>query len=307
MGITHSDRPATEIVAARPTLLGGVTLSKVSWSAIFAGIILVLAVEILLDVLGAGFGFRAVHPGVNASGLGIGAGIWWFVSTIIAFLFGGYVAARLAGVAHRWDGVLHGLVIWGGVALIAVYLLTSAVGGMIGGAFSVLGGSISAVGGAVKAAAPQVENIAGINSKAVEQQVSNLLQTTPQNPGAMSHEQAIKAIGQAIPDLLAGGAKGTAARNRISDIVAAQANISPQDAQKRVNEAERRLTGLKNEAVATATQAAHTVAAAASRISFMMFIMLLVGAISAGVGGALASPRRVLLATRSPPLADDVI
>ncbi len=307
MSTSHDNPPPTEIVAAPAAALANPAPGRVSWSAIFAGIVLVLAVEVLLNMLGAGIGLGLVNPAgsgtPNASSFGIAAGLWWLVSTIIALVFGCYVAARLAAVASRWDGVLHGLVIWGGTVLITVYLLTSAIGGVIGGAFSVVGGTVSAAGSvvggtaagagnAVKAMLPRIEQAAGINPDALQQQAEDILQSpTPQDPASMSRPDAVKAVGQSLPDLLSGGDKAVAAKQRIADIVAAQAHISPQDAQRRVDDARARLTDLKNQAAQTARQAAGSSAAAGSRGSFVAFVALLIGAVAAGIGGALASPQ----------------
>ena len=304
----------TEAATASAIGLRDETPSRVSWSAIFAGIVLVLAIEVLLDVLGAGVGLGLVNPGGSgtptAGSFGTVAGIWWLVSTIIALVFGGYAAARLAAVASRWDGVLHGLVIWGGAVLITVYLLTSAIGGLIGGAFAVLGGTDSAAGSvisstasnagsAVKAALPQVEQATGITPNVIQQQAEAILQSpTPQDPASMSRPDAVKAIGQALPDLLSGGEKAAAAKKRITDIVAAQAHISPQDAQKRVDDAQARITDLKNQAAQTAAKAADASANAASNASFLAFVSLLIGAVAAAVGGSLASPQPLFFARR---------
>ncbi|MDQ2741064.1 MAG: hypothetical protein M3Z66_02005 [Chloroflexota bacterium] len=134
-----------------------VTRPRVSWSAIFAGVALVIAIEVLLGALGAGVGLGFVNPKAGttpeASNFGIGAGIWWLVSTVIALIIGGYAAARLAGVPTRFDGVLHGLVIWSLALLLTIYLITSTVGGLVGGAFSVIGGTVSAAGSAIGSAA----------------------------------------------------------------------------------------------------------------------------------------------------------
>ena len=281
------------------------THRRVSWSAIFAGVVLVMAIQVLLGVLGAGVGLGFVSPKAGttpgASSFGIGAGVWWLVSTVIALIVGGYVAARLAGVPTRFDGVLHGLVIWGLALLLTVYLVTSAGGGLIGGAFSVIGGTVSAAGSAIGSTAsaagsgakdilPQIEQTTGINPYVLQKQAESILQgSTPQDPASMSRADAVKAIGQALPDLVSGGDKAEAAKQRITDIVAAQAHISP-EAQKRVADAQTRLTDLKNQAVQTAKQAADTSAAAASCASFLAFIGLLIGAIAAGIGGGLASP-----------------
>lgn len=283
----------------------------VSWPAIFAGIVLVLGVEILLNMLGAGVGLGIINPGTSgtpsASSFGMGAGIWWIISTIIALLFGCYAAARLARVPHRWDGVLHGLVIWAGVVLITVYLISSAIGGVIGGAFSVVGGTISGagsvVGGAasgagsiVQAALPEFAGSGGLTPNLLKQQAESLLGApTPQNPADMNHAQAVAAIGKELPDLLAGGTRGAAAKTQIANIVAAQTHISPQDAQQRITNVENRLREITHQAVTTG-------AATASRGALLAFAALLIGAIAAAIGGALASPRRALLARQIPPV-----
>src|ERR1700760_1185923 len=150
----------------RPTVLetttttmggGSYTHRRISWAAIFGGVILVVTVQLLLSLLGAGIGLGTVDVNAgttpDASSLGIGAGAWWIVSSVIALAFGGYSAAWLAGIELRWDGVLHGLITWGIATLLTIYLLSSAIGGIIGGGFSALGGIASAAGSGVKVAA----------------------------------------------------------------------------------------------------------------------------------------------------------
>ena len=92
------------------------THRRISWAAIFGGVVLVVAVQLLLSLLGAGIGLGTVNTNLGstptASSLGIGAGVWWVVSSCIALATGGYVAAWLAGIEIRFDGVLHGLITW---------------------------------------------------------------------------------------------------------------------------------------------------------------------------------------------------
>jgi hypothetical protein len=290
-------------------LVTGQARARVSWSAIFAGVVLAVAVQLLLSILGAGVGLGFVNPGhadsASAATLGLGAGIWWMVSMIISLIVGGYIAARMAGVDTRLDGLLHGLVVWGLAMMLTIYLLTSAVGGVIGGAFSavagtvsaagsVIGSTASAVGGGVKDIGPQAARIAGISPNALQQRAQDLLQSsTPQDPASMSPADATKAIAQEMPNLVAGGQKGSAAKQRITDIIAAQAHISPQDAQKRVDNAVAQFNQDKEQAIATAKNAADASAAAASHASFLTFLGLLIGAIAGAVGGVIATPREV--------------
>jgi hypothetical protein len=267
---------------------------RISWPAIFAGAVLVIAVELLLSALGTGVGLGLVHPGSSqtpaAGSLGTGAGIWWLISTIIALLIGSYATARLASVTARYDGMLHGLVVWGVTLLVVVYLITSAVGGLIGGAFSVLGNAVSSAGTGIKAAAPQGVSATGLSPEMIQQQARDFLQSGNQEPATMSLEDAQKAIARALPDLAAGGDRATQAKNRIIDIMAAQLKISRGDAAKRFDEAEARFNQVRQQAVQTATTADQT-ATAASGAAFMAFAAMLIGAIAAGIGGALASPQ----------------
>ena len=287
---------------------------RVSWSAIFAGVVLVVAIELLLGLLGSGVGLGFVAPnaggaadvgglsagGFSIGGLSQGVGLWLLASTVIALAIGGYAAARLAVVARRFDGVLHGLVVWGLTLLLAAWLIGSAVGGLIGGVSSVIGGPVSAVatalGGAAsaggQAAKPDFERVSGLDPNLLRQQAESLLQSpTPPDPASMNRADAVQAIGVQLPELAAGGDRMAAAKQRIVAIVAAQAHISSADAEKRVDDAQARFGQAKEAATQTAQQAARASAAAASHVSLLGFAGLLIGAIAAGGGGALASPR----------------
>ena len=56
---------------------------RISWAAIFGGVILVVTVQLLLSLLGAGIGLGTVNVNAgsmpDASSLGIGAGLWWVI------------------------------------------------------------------------------------------------------------------------------------------------------------------------------------------------------------------------------------
>jgi hypothetical protein len=101
------------VVDTTSTLTGGAhTHPRVSWAAIFGGVIVVVGFQLLFSVLGAGIGLGTLDTNAGstpaASSLGIGAGIWWVVSSCLALFAGSYVTAWLAGIETRFDGVLHG-------------------------------------------------------------------------------------------------------------------------------------------------------------------------------------------------------
>jgi hypothetical protein len=267
---------------------------RVAWSAIFAGAFVVIATELLLGMLGAGVGLGLVQPRgpPSAGNLSLAAGLWWLVSTIIAFAFGSYVAARLAGVARRYDGMLHGLVIWGVAVLVTFYLLTSAFGTAVSGAFSIIGSTISAAGQGIKAAAPELTSSNGLSPQLFQQQAQDFLQPTNPNPATMSKQDAAKAIAGALPDLAAGGDRAAKAKEQIINIMASQLNLSHDEAAKRFDAAQARFEQARNNAVRSGKQAADEAAAAASRAAYATFGVMLLDAIAACIGGALASPRR---------------
>lgn len=271
---------------------------RISWGAIFGGVVLAIALQILLSLLGAGIGLGTVNVAAgstpDASSFGIGAGIWWVVSTILALFAGGYAAAWLAGNEIKFDGMLHGLVAWGISTILTLYLLTSAVGGLIGGGFSAISSVASSAGGAVKDAAAPVAKTFGVSPDMVQDQARAYLQPTNPDPATMSPQDAQKTIAQDLVTYERGGPDAAAARTDIINITAAQMKISQADATKKFDDAQAKIQQTTAEAKQKATAAADATASGASKTSFAMFVDLLLGAIAAAVGGMVAIQRRVI-------------
>lgn len=144
------------------------SFDRISWGAVFAGVTLALVTQIVLSMLGTGIGLSTIDPlegDTPGAGIGIGAGIWWAVTSIVTLFIGGWVAGHLAGVPRRSDGALHGLLVWGLATLIAFYLLTSAVGKLVSGTFNMLGSVASGVGSAVSSVAPEVADVVSEQAK----------------------------------------------------------------------------------------------------------------------------------------------
>lgn len=275
---------------------------RISWAAIFAGVIMVVVIQLLLSMLGAGIGLGTVDVNAgntpDASSLGIGAGVWWVVSSCLALLFGGYVAAWLAGIEIRFDGMLHGLVTWGIATILTIYLLTSAIGGIIGGGFSALGGVASAAGSGVKDVAQPLAQAAGVSPDMIQQQTQAYLNPTNPNPATMSPQDAQKEVARNLVIYAKGGPDAGTAKSQIIAIMAAQQHISTDDATRQFNDNEAKLKQTRDQAVQTAKNAADASAAGASKASFAAFGDLLLGAIAAAIGGSLAVQRRLQVAHR---------
>jgi hypothetical protein len=100
---------------------------RVRWGPILAGLVCTLAALALLGTLGSAIGASAYDAGDSARNFGIGAGIWGIVSVLIAFAFGGWVAARSITFRERNDGLLNGAMVWAVAIPLMAYLLASMV------------------------------------------------------------------------------------------------------------------------------------------------------------------------------------
>lgn len=269
---------------------------RIFWGALFAGVVLTLAIQLLLGMLGLGVGFSTISPAQgpnglpNATNFEIGAALWWTISYLIALFAGGYTAARLAGVPTNWDGVLHGLLTWAFVLLVSFWLMTTAVGALIGGAFNTVSSAVSSLGSAatetVKATAPQLMQATGLSPDVLNQRATELLG----GPGGgdvktMSRDTAAKEIGADLLTVLQGGDLAQQARQRIVQIMAAQLGISEQEANSRLDQMIARLQKTKEQVVGEAKQAADQAASGLSKISFVGFVSLLLGACAGALGG----------------------
>ena len=300
---TYDERRAPSATVDTIASVGPHTHRRISWAAIFGGVILIVAIQLLLSLLGAGIGLGTVDTNAGStpspSSLGVGAGIWWVVSSCIALVAGGYVAAWLAGIELRFDGMLHGLVAWGIATLLTFWLLTSAIGGIIGGGFSALSSVASAAGSGVSEVAKPIAQAAGVSPDMIQQQAQSYLQPTNPDPATMSPQDAQKEIVTSLTTYAGGGPDAAAAKERIVNIMAAQMKISHDEAAKKFDDAQTKLKRTRDQAVQTAKDAADASAAAASKTSFAAFGVLLLGAIAAALGGSLAVQRRLLIAQRT--------
>jgi hypothetical protein len=120
---------------------------RISWGAILAGSVAAISVQLLLTLLGISIGAWVADPAAGREGMqgiGIGAGIWALATFIIALFCGGWIAGRMAGVSNKLDGMLEGFLVWSAVTALSFMLLTSTIGGILGGAAGLAGNLLSA-------------------------------------------------------------------------------------------------------------------------------------------------------------------
>jgi hypothetical protein len=267
--------------------------NRASWGAIIAGVVTALVVQLLLNLLGIGIGaaaLSAANPAENpdASTFSIGAGLWWTLSGIIASFCGGVVAGRLCGVTKVNTARWHGFVAWCVTTLVIFYLLTNALGGVVGGSLSALGNTL---GGVTRSAASAVSGAAqNADTGGLEAQVRSLV--NPSDTQSVQNSLLTYIRASATGDQQA----ANAARDQAVNGLARVANISPDEARSRLNQVEQHYRQTMDQAKQQATRAAEVSRQTASRAGFFGFIALVLGAIAAWYGGGIETPHPVAAA-----------
>lgn len=275
---TSVDHPTPATAATAQAVLA----NKVSWGAIFAGVTIALVTQVVLTLIGAGIGVATLDPasasGPSASTISIGAGIWTVASALVSAFAGGFVAARLSGRTDTTAAALHGLTTWAFTTLLILYLLTTTVGSLVGGA---VGGLTSALGGigrtAIETAAPAVAGSEVNPLDAIESQV----RATGTDPEALQANAV-----NAIRALVMGGEDGAdEARTQAAQALAQARGIPVPEAQAQVAEIEERYRQAVATAQETATQAADAAASVVSRGARLAALALVLGAAAGWFGG----------------------
>ncbi len=160
-----------------------VTGFRLSWGAIFAGLVMATALQIVLATLGGAIGLAAFDPS-SGKGLGIGAALWAVLTILVSLFLGGGTTGRLAGVLSRKDAFLHGALLWALSTLLTVWMVSRGVGAITGTAFRVAGNVAGATAGAVANGASSAI-AAGVNRErndgddfSLRQELNTLLRQT---------------------------------------------------------------------------------------------------------------------------------
>ncbi len=107
---------------------------RVRWGPIWAGLLSALSLFLLLNVLALAIGATSVEPGTNVGDAAKLGGIAPAIIGLLAFFFGGWVAARTAAVRGRGNGIFNGFLVWALGTVLAVALATFGLGSLLGAA-----------------------------------------------------------------------------------------------------------------------------------------------------------------------------
>ncbi|WP_316739184.1 hypothetical protein [Pedobacter aquatilis] len=317
-------------------------ISRLSWGAIIAGVLIAIAVQLLLSFLGLGIGFGSINPLDEAkpfSGLGMGALVWWIVSMLISVFSGGWVAGWFSSHVQRTDLVLHGLLTWCLLTFLNMYLITSSVGKIIGGAGSVITKGFSLAGEGIKAVAPEagkmVKDQLGVDENTfgkMKQEAERLLKQTEKKelqPGSLDKkinqasgegkstgkeilenpQEAQQRIDALISKLFSQNDSTFEAADKeaLVNIVRNRTGKSQAESEQIVDNwittiktAREKVQEVKAQAEAKAREVGDEMASALSKFALFSFFGMLVGAVSASYGAIIASNKRLVVVQEVP-------
>ena len=99
------------------------------WPAIVAGLFVALGIHIVLTAFGLGVLFLQAESGEGGSSMAAaGLLLWSGLAWVAASFIGGYVTAWVADATRHIESLLHGLVLWGAMTFILMFLPPSTMG-----------------------------------------------------------------------------------------------------------------------------------------------------------------------------------
>lgn len=292
---TNPPRPST----VAPSQHGSVVPSYIDWAAIFAGAVFAMAISFVLISFGAGLGLSLTSPysgeGVSAAWIAIASGIWFAWVMVTAFGAGGYLAGRMrsrAGDATAdevsvRDGT-HGLMVWATGAVVSMVIAAFGISGIAGAGAAVLGAGAQTATDAVEEAVSSdyfanlmlrpASGDATADGADTDGQAPTVLQTGQDTPSAATIDPAVEErVGSIIVRAVASGEMVERDRVYLAQIVAANTDLSQQEARTRVDEIGTEI----DQAIATAVEAVEQARIAGVVFGFIAAATLLIGAVAA--------------------------
>jgi hypothetical protein len=118
-------------VGADAGWIGNGRRDRVRWGAIWAGLVTAIATFLLLTTAAVAIGAQVLDAR-DGDQAGMAGGIVSAVIALLAFLAGGFVAGRTAGVIGRGYGALNGFLVWALGVVLIVALAAFGLGSLFG-------------------------------------------------------------------------------------------------------------------------------------------------------------------------------
>jgi hypothetical protein len=135
-----------------------VGLRHISWGAILAGIAVTMVIYIALNLLGLAVGASVIDMLEDPLSFEFATGtvVWIAASGLISLFAGGWVAGRMSRSYHEVDGMVHGIVVWAVASLVMFFLMFWTLNNVVNGAANAVGSGLSLAGTSLAEAAPEV-------------------------------------------------------------------------------------------------------------------------------------------------------
>lgn len=285
------------------TTASGGRSRMIAWGAVIAGVILAIAIQLMLGLLGLGLGFGGL-PGTDRSvtALASAAGIYSLIAALVGLFIGAFATARFADLSEKIDAILHGLVTWAVATLLVVVVLGGTASSVLGGAFGAVGASVEGL----STAAANLANPASTGSSLPDSVASDLRALTSSGSQRTASDTAEEGEGSTSNDAApAPSNAGNTAESFAAIAAALSETASAEERQRAVaaiqnmgglsqSAAEQRLASYQqsfDEMARSARQLADDAARSVAAASFSAFIALLLGAVVSVLGGFLGRSR----------------
>jgi hypothetical protein len=175
---------------------------RVRWAGVMSGFFVALGVLMMMGILGLAIGVTALGDpraatGETASGLGIGAGVWAFITMLVALLLGGMVSTKVTDRPDRPGALIHGVLVWVLFSLFTVWMIASGISLGLSGLFGALSGLARGATTAVAAGGGDLAQTLGLNdpNRVMEKLDDPATASTLAAATGMSTDEAKAALG----------------------------------------------------------------------------------------------------------------
>lgn len=287
----------------------------ISWGAVFAGLVFVVAATWLLFLLGSAIGVSiadATDLEAVGKGLGIGATIWLLLTSLLVFFLGSLLTARLSGKPEHASGMLHGITLWSVGTTLMLILGAWGIQGLIQTGTSAVSAAVSA-GASVGSAGAEGAQSAGGGASGLEnsplmtsiqarikREIAGVLaeaqrpdrgQASAGRAPAASQQEIRRALDEIDADTLVAAAQPVIAGEpeRAKDVLAVNTNLSEREIDTIVDGVSREMSQQIDEAQQQLSETVETVSSYTQAVSWMAFVAGALGLVVAIAGGWLGA------------------
>lgn len=285
--------------------------ANISWSSIFAGVLITVVVSAIFNLLGMSIGFSLFQPTSDMLPVLTWSMIVWLsISSFLSMYIGGWVTSYYGFENTRLGGILSGI-LTGSVALILFFVVTASISGtIISSSFSALNKMIETSASGIEASSSMMGNAAkGINkvapelSENVKQAIPDLNpiiekinkkanELLPQNAGENSEEKAkkIKAqLGKFIGKYLDAIGKEDGSTEEVnkefSAFLVENTGKSPEEINQTLEEWKKTYVEAKEKARVKMLETSEKISKALSHLALINFFIIILSLIAAAMGG----------------------